>query len=55
MLLVGINEILKLTTMAVQVAVYALLKTAIEVEILLSSERHYSDSSPVSDMYVCFL
>ncbi|XP_034207150.1 uncharacterized protein LOC117621000 isoform X1 [Prunus dulcis] len=33
-----------------QVAVYALLKTAIEVEILLSSERHYSDSSPVSDI-----
>lgn len=36
--------------MAVQVALYALLKTAIEVEILLSSERHYTDSSPVSDM-----
>ncbi|KAM2993925.1 hypothetical protein FF2_045964 [Malus domestica] len=33
-----------------QVAVYALLKTAIEVEILLSSERHSSDSSPVSDI-----
>lgn len=33
-----------------QVALYALLKTAIEVEILLSSERHYSDSSPVSDI-----
>ncbi|KAM1359679.1 hypothetical protein ACFX11_046652 [Malus domestica] len=33
-----------------QVAVYALLKTAIEVEILLSSERHRSDSSPVSDI-----
>ncbi|XP_016648898.1 PREDICTED: uncharacterized protein LOC107880888 [Prunus mume] len=33
-----------------QVAVYALLRTAIEVEILLSSERHYSDSSPVSDI-----
>nr|XP_004302877.2 PREDICTED: uncharacterized protein LOC101310236 isoform X2 [Fragaria vesca subsp. vesca] len=33
-----------------QVALYALLKTAIEVETLLSSERHYSDSSPVSDI-----
>ncbi|CAN6700982.1 unnamed protein product [Malus baccata var. baccata] len=33
-----------------QVAVYALLKTAIEVEILLSSERHSSNSSPVSDI-----
>lgn len=44
------NEILKSSTMAAQVALYALLKTAIEVETLLSSERHYSDSSPVSDM-----
>ncbi|XP_024177530.1 uncharacterized protein LOC112183395 isoform X1 [Rosa chinensis] len=33
-----------------QVALYALLKTAIEVETLLSSERHYSDSSLVSDI-----
>ncbi|XP_050382337.1 uncharacterized protein LOC126799222 isoform X2 [Argentina anserina] len=33
-----------------QVALYALLKTAIEVETLLSSQRHYSDSSPVSDI-----
>lgn len=34
--------------MAVQVAVYALLKTAIEVEILLSHDRH--NPSPVKEM-----
>lgn len=35
--------------MAVQVAIYALLKTAIEVEILLSHDRH-SNPSPVKEM-----
>ncbi|PON46916.1 CHCH- LETM1-like protein [Parasponia andersonii] len=32
------------------VAVYALLKTAIEVEVLLSRERHYNKLCPVNDI-----
>lgn len=36
-------------TMAFQVAVYALLKTAIQVEVLLSHERHCNNSSSVGE------
>lgn len=39
--------------MAVQVAVYALLETAIEVEMLLSLDRR-NKASPVKEMYVFF-
>lgn len=38
-----------LTHMALQVAVYALLKMAIEVENLLSHERH-NNPAPVKEM-----
>ena len=38
-----------LTAMILQVAVYAMLKTAIEVEILLSQER-YNNPSPIRKM-----
>lgn len=39
-----------MVTMAFQVAVYALLKTAIQVEVLLSHERHCNNSSAVGEM-----
>lgn len=45
--MLGYNSLI---TMAVQVAVYAMLKTAIEVEVLLSRERCYNNPSPVKDM-----
>lgn len=38
-----------LTCMASQVAIYALLKMAIEVEVLLSHERH-NNPSPVKEV-----